>query len=121
MTSVLSSFAQIGPRDKYLLAVAATATTVYTINSGYTLTSSMTDAEFNDATTAAATPTVGQLYRDLGKVTTTYDPDTGLSTEKFVLAQLVSGTDTEGSSGIFRYIRVWAANASNKVAFARVG
>ena len=120
MTSVLSEFSQIGARDKYLLAVATTASSVYTIKSGFTLTSSMTDTEFDAATTAAAAPTVGQLYRDMGKTTTTYSPTTGLSTERFVLAQLVSGASTEGSSGVFRYIRVWAASGSG-VAFARTG
>ena len=120
MTSVLSEFAQIGPRDKYLLAVAATASSVYTVDSGFTITSSMTDTDWAAATTAAAAPTVGQLYRDLGKTTTTYSPTTGLSTERFVLAQLVSGASTEGSSGVFRYLRVWSA-AGTGVAFARTG
>jgi hypothetical protein len=120
MTSVLSEFAQIGPREKYLLAVAATANSVYTPVSGSTITSSMTDTAWAAVRTAAPTPTVGQLYRDLGKTTTTYSPTTGLSTERFVLAQLVSGASTEGSSGVIRYIRVWSA-AGTGVAFARTG
>ena len=122
MTSVLSEFAQIGPRDKYLLCVGTPASgQARTIVAGGTITSSMTDADWiNAANTAAATPGAASLWRDLGKTVTTYSPTTGLSTERFVLAQLVSGASTEGSSGVIRYLRVWSA-AGTGVVFARTG
>jgi hypothetical protein len=123
MSSVGSSFAQVAPRDKYLLTIGTPeAGTGRTVSSGFTVTASMSDADFA-AATASATPAAGLLYRDLGKTVTTYSPTTGLSTQKFVLAVRVLGANTEGANLSLTpvYLRVWAADATAEVSFVRTG
>jgi hypothetical protein len=125
MSSISASFAQVGTRDKYLL-VTSPATGVSDATTGaYTTTpldDSVTTTVFAAANTASALVAT-ELYRDLGKTLTVYDPATNLATEKLVLAQLVSGASTEGvsSASVIKYIRVWGADAANKVYVARVG
>jgi len=123
MSSVLSSFAQVGARDKYIVTIGTpAAATGATVDSGFTVTASMSDADFAAATTNVQ-PAAGLLYRDLGKTVTTYDPTTGLSTQKFVLAVRVLGANTEGANLSLTpvYLRVWAADAAATVSFVRTG
>lgn len=123
MSSVGSSFSQVGPREKYIVTIGTPAAgTSRTITSGQTVTASMSDADFETATDAA-TPAASLFYRDLGKTVTTYSPTTGLSTQKFVLAARVLGATTEGANlGVTPvYLRVWAADAANTVPFVRTG
>ena len=125
MSSVQSAFAQIGPREKYLIVTAAATAAGPSTTGAYTSTplgSSVTVTEFADANTASAL-VVGQLYRDLGKTLNVYDPTTNVQVEKLVLAQLMSGATTEGVSdaSVIKYVRVWAADPANKVYVARTG
>jgi hypothetical protein len=124
MSSVQSAFAQVGPREKYLVVTVAAAVGAGT-TAAYTTTpldSTATVAEFAAARTGSAL-TVGQLYRDLGKTLNVYNPTTNVQVEKYVLAQLVSGSGSEGvaTTPVGVYLRVWAADPLAKVAVARTG
>jgi hypothetical protein len=125
MSSISASFAQVGVREKYLLVTSA-ATAVSAATTGAYTTTALDDlvtvTAFADANTASAL-VAAELYRDMGKTLTVYDPSTNLETEKLVLAQLMSGASTEGvsSASVVKYIRVWAADPANKVYVARVG
>jgi len=124
MSSILANFSQVGPREKYLLVTTAAAVGAGT-TAAYTTTpleASVMVSEFDAAKTGSAL-LLTQLYRDLGKTLTVYDPATNLETEKFVLAQLMSGASTEGvsSASVIKYIRVWAADSAKHVVVARIG
>lgn len=125
MTSVTRALSQIGPREKYLLAVQTT--TYYVPNEGANLSSIMTTQEFTDATQAG--PFIGassSLYRDLGKEVVTIN---GFKQHVAVyrLCQRVLGALTEGVPVSYDeydkfYVRVWAADPSaNPVTVARIG
>ena len=120
MSSVQSSFAQVGPRGKYLLATA-TATAV-TVDAGLVVESVMTAADFATATTVDATVTVGKLYTDMGKTVNVVGTN-GLVVQKYVKARVVNGADSEGNdgSGDCVYILSWSADSAVTVKFARTG
>jgi len=124
MSSVQSAFAQVGPREKYLvvtiLAASLATGQAVTVKPTFTVSSSMTATEWAAATTGA-TPVAAALYRDVGKTVTVYNPTTNLAVEKFVAAQLVSGAATEGISAAPIYLRVWAADPLKLVAVSRTG
>jgi len=124
MSSVRSAFAQVNPREKFLLCVSHTQNVVHNGSVGK-LSALMTDADFNTATgaalTGAAIPALGDLYLDLGVTVTTYDPATNMHIAKYVLAEKMDNAASEGRSGVFRYILVWAADASKDVGFVRTG
>jgi hypothetical protein len=122
MSSVQSAFAQVGPREKYLVATGAAS--AVTVDNGKVVTSSMTLTDFNDATTTAS-PAVasGDLFFDLGKTVTLYDPDTLLSVAKYQKVALVNGAGTQGNNADVTtdlYVRVWD-DAGTAPALARLG
>ena len=127
MSSVQSAFAQVGPREKYLVQVGTPASgQAVTVNANQTVSSSMTAAEFGPGAgtaTTAATLAAGALYRDMGKTINVYNPVTNLAVERYVGTQLVAGAATEGfsSSAVLVYIRVWAADPAKTVGVARTG
>lgn len=125
MSSVARAPSQIGPREKYLLAIAET--TYYVPNEGATINTLMTVQEFTDATQAG--PFIGiasSLYRDLGKEVYTLD-GSQRQVALYRLCQRVLGATTEGVPVSYDeydkfYIRVWAANPlSDPVTVARIG
>ena len=121
MSSVQSAFAQVGPREKYLVATAGTASAV-TVDDGKVVESSMSVADFAAATTTSAVAS-GDLFFDLGKTVTVYDPDTLLSVEKYQKVALVNGAGTQGNDADVttdRYVRVWN-DAGTAPALARLG
>lgn len=124
MTSVLRHIAQIDPTTKYLIAL--TTTTVYTINSGATLTSTMTDAAFT-AATGTTTQVANTVFRDLGKFVMTYTASGQKQhTALYRLVQPQLGYTTEGVPGNYAtqryYVRVWAADDTVlPITVARVG
>ena len=122
MSSVQSAFAQVGPREKYLVATGAVS--AVTVKDGEVVTSSMSEADFTAATTTAAPAVVsGNLLFDLGKTVTVYDPDTLLSVAKYQKVALVNGAGTQGNDADVAadlYVRVWN-DAGDAPALARVG
>jgi hypothetical protein len=120
MSSVRSAFAQVNSREKFLLCVKGDTATVRA--PGATKPEAlMTVASFIAATGAGTQPTNGDLFVDLGVTVTTYDPTTNMHAVRYVLAEKVDGADSEGRSGVFRYICVWAADPTVKVGFVRTG
>ena len=132
MSSVQSAYAQIGPREKYLVVTLGSSAVLVTVDDGDVVTSSMGFEAFDDATTAAAgtaAVATGQLYRDLGKTVVVHDDTTLLAVAKYQKVQLVNGPDSEGV-GNFEladaYLLVWragavAANGAAGTGVARVG
>ena len=125
MSSVQSAFSQVAPREKFLVATGAAVNRV--VVSGETVTSSMSSTAWsgaNGATAAGAAITAGDLFRDMGKTVTVYDPDTLLAVEKYQKVFLVAGPGSEGvPTGTLpadRYVRVWDAAGSDPE-LARVG
>jgi hypothetical protein len=122
MSSVLTSFAQIEPSIKYLLALETT--TVYSQNAGTAITATMADAAFTSAT-STSTKAAGTEFRDLGKFVMTYN--TGkMHTALYRLVQPQLGYTTEGVPAAYAtqkfYVRVWAADESIlPVTVARTG
>lgn len=125
MTSVTRAVSQIGPREKYLLAVQET--TYFVPEEDATLSSIMTTQAFSDATQAG--PFVGvasSLYRDLGKEVVTINGN-NQHVAVYRLCQRVLGAMTEGVPVSYDeydkfYVRVWAADPSaNPVTVARIG
>ena len=123
MSSIQSAFAQVGAREKFLVQVgSAVSGQAVTLKPGKSVEASMTATAFA-AAVDAATPAAGGLYRDMGKTITVYNPATNLVVERYVGAQLVSGSGSEGvaTSPVLVYLRVWAALATNTVGVARTG
>jgi hypothetical protein len=123
MSSVQSAFAQVGPREKYLVATGAAVGV--TVDAGEVVTSSMSSTAFGDVT-SSANATSGQLFLDLGKTVTVYDGTTLLAVEKYQKVALVNGPDTEGNDADAavtngdRYLRVWNSAGANPL-LARTG
>ena len=111
MSSVQSSFAQVGPRGKYLLATGSA--TAVTVDTGFVVESVMTETDFEDATSSDTSVTTGKLYVDMGKTVNVVGTN-GLVVEKYVKARIVDGADSEGNngSGVCVFILVWAADAT---------
>ena len=110
MSSLLNTYDQIGKRIQYFISVAST--TIYTVNSGASVSSLMTTAEFT-AATSSNTKTSGTIYRDTGKIITIYDSE-GQHVVRYAKVQEVNGADTEGVPGNYNtngsfYIPVWSA------------
>jgi len=124
MSSAQRSFAQIGARIKFFIAVQGTD--YFYPSEDATRTAVMTEAEFLAATHGGPPGRASSLYRDLGESVTTYIPGSGsLHLNIYRLVQRVNGATTEGVSGdeydIF-YIRTWSADpATYPVTVARVG
>jgi len=120
MSSVQSAFAQVGPREKYLVATGAAIGV--TVDAGEVVTSSMSKTDF-DAVTTASNAASGDLFLDLGKTLVIHDADSLLAVAKYQKVQLVNGADTEGNDAdvtTVRYIRVWNS-AGDSPLLARVG
>ena len=124
MTSVQRSFAQIGERIKFLIAIQGTEY-FYPVEDA-TRTAVMTEAGFLAATHGGPPGASSSLYRDLGESVTTCIPGPGgLHLNIYRLVQRMNGPQTEGVSGdeydIF-YVRTWSADPTTyPVTVARVG
>ena len=120
MSSVQSAFAQVGPREKYLVATGAAIGVV--VDAGEVVTSSMSVTAFGNVTTSSPA-TSGDLFLDLGKTLVIHDDNTFLAVEKYQKVALVNGPDTEGNDADVaadRYVRVWNATGDAPL-LARVG
>jgi hypothetical protein len=123
MSSSFRAPSQIGPREKYLLAISST--TYYVPEDGSTFSAIMTTQDFSDSVETDE-GTTSSLYRDLGKEVVTIN-----SAQQHVavyrLCQRVLGATTEGVPVDYDghdkfYIRVWAADpVANPVTVARIG
>jgi hypothetical protein len=123
MSSVQSAFAQVGPREKYLVATGAATNVV--VNAGEVVTSSISQTDFEAVTTAGTAITSGQLFLDLGKTVVVHGDNTLLAVEKYQKVQLVKGADTEGNNVDTApagdlYVRVWTSAGSAPL-LARLG
>ena len=123
MSSLLNTYDQIDKRIQYFISLVNT--TIYTVNSGQSVTSLMTTASFSSATTSG-TKLQGTIYRDTGKTVITYDSE-GKHIARYVKVQEVNGASTEGvpvnynTTGSY-YIPVWAAfPSSTPIQIARFG
>ena len=122
MSSVQSSFAQVGPRGKYLLVTDTIAVTeAFTVDT--VVESVMTETAFETATSKVANDTTGNLYVDMGKTVNVVSDTNGLVVEKYVKARVVNGADSEGNDGSEDcvYILSWSADSAVTVKFARTG
>ena len=122
MTSVQRSFAQIGERIKFLIAIQGTEY-FYPVEDA-TRTAVMTEAGFLAATHGGPPGASSSFYRDLGESVTTCIPG-GLHLNIYRIVQRMNGPQTEGVSGdeydIF-YVRTWSADPTTyPVTVARVG
>lgn len=122
MTSVLRYTAQIEPSIRYLLALETT--TVYSLNSGASVTATMSATAFT-AATSTSTQATGTQFRDLGKFVMTYDSKKQY-TALYRLVQPQLGYTTEGVPAAYAiqkfYVRVWTADGSIlPISVARTG
>ena len=87
MSSLLNTYDQVDKRIQYFISLVNT--TIYTVNSGQSVTSLMTTASFSSATTSG-TKLQGTIYRDTGKIVITYDSE-GKHIARYVRVQEVNG------------------------------
>ena len=125
MSSVFSSPAQVDRRTGYFYVIADhTTDNCVSVNSGYTLTATMTSANFATATTGNTSVDQYMILRDMGKQVTIVHATTGLHTQVWRRVQVVNGAATEGvplTTPIDLYVLVWSANASTAVSVVRTG
>ena len=123
MTSLQTHIAQIPGRVRFFLAIADCGKT--TIDSGKSVTSLMTSAEFSDATSTAGTG-VDQttLMRDMGKSITVIgnDKKQQIAVYRLVQQQLDDDGYSEGADleATPFYVKVWDSNGSG-VGVVRTG
>jgi len=138
MSSTLRTVAQIPPRIKYLVAVAATSDASDNILSDLCYSFTCPVGTFSESlitsTAAAAVPlasitqdnlALGDLYKDLGRQLVIYDAATDAHLIIYREVQIVDD-DAAGTEGVpidyptARYVRVWAASGAG-VRVARTG
>jgi hypothetical protein len=122
MSSVLRYTAQIEPSVKYLLALETA--TVYSLNSGASVTATMSESAFT-AATSTSTKAAGTQFRDLGKFVITYNSQKQ-HTALYRLVQPQLGYTTEGVPAVYAtekfYVRTWTADGSIlPISVARTG
>jgi hypothetical protein len=127
MSSVFSSPAQVDRRTGYFYVVAnLDGNNCVSVDSGYTLTATMTSAEFDTATTANTDVDSGMILRDMGKQVTIVNATTGLHTQVWRRVQVVNGATSEGvlasvvATPVDIYVLTWAAAGTN-VSVVRTG
>jgi hypothetical protein len=133
MTSVCSSYSQIGSKIKYLLTTSDTTNFYCPKDPFMKIPSIMTEAEFVNAFDEPNPPYAsGELLRDMGKTIVVLG-ENQLEVAKYTQVQSVDGFKTEGVPDDYnnltfgkRFVRVWHAdpnplNPSTKVAVARIG
>jgi hypothetical protein len=138
MSSTLRTVAQIPPRIKYLVAVAATSDGSANILADTCYSFTCAAGTFSESlisnTAAAAVPiasltadnfATGDLYKDLGRQLVIYDATTDAHLIIYRAVQIVDD-DAAGDEGVpptyptARYVRVWAASGAG-VRVARTG
>jgi hypothetical protein len=139
MSSTLRTVAQIPPRIKYLVAVAATSNASANILAdtcySFTCAAGTFSKSLISTTEAAAIPSnanvtaddfaAGDLYKDLGRQLVIYDATTDAHLIIYRAVQIVDD-DAAGHEGVpptyptARYVRVWAASGAG-VRVARTG
>jgi len=138
MSSTLRTVAQIPPRIKYLVAVAATSDCSANILADTCYSFTCAAGTFSESlisnTAAAAIPiasltkddfAAGDLYKDLGRQLVIYDATTDAHLIIYRAVQIVDD-DVAGDEGVpptyptARYVRVWAASGAG-VRVARTG
>jgi hypothetical protein len=118
MSSVVASFKQVPARGGHLLAVSDNDSIVFV---DATVTYLMTTTAWAAAIEDGLPIDIGNLYRDMGKTVTVYNPVTNLAVERWAKVMLVNGPASEGvaTSPVVGYVKVWTA-AGTGVDVARV-
>lgn len=111
--SLLRSIAQIDNRIRFLVARDSTAT--YTVNSGYTTKSVMTETDFETATDPGTSVSAGNVLRDMGKSVTLVDSD-GQHVATMRQVQLMDGVNSEGVVGSWdsvpiTFVSTWTSDS----------
>lgn len=138
MSSNLRTVAQIPPRIKYLVAVAATSDASDNLLSDLCYSFTCPEGTFSESLIssidAAAVPlasitlvnlSAGQLFKDLGRQLVIYDATSDAHLVVYRAVQLVDD-EANGHEGVppdyptARYVRVWAASGAG-VRVARTG
>ena len=127
MSSVQTSFAQIGPREKYFIVTGA-AVVGFEIPPGNSAAggfdSLVSSTEFGTPTGSSLA--AGTLLKDLGRSITVYDDTTLLKVATYQKVARVSGGPTSEGDATFgtgtdTYVLVWTTDETVTVGVARVG
>lgn len=122
MSSVLATPGQTPSRVKFLRVALATTVLPHTVDTS--VTSMMTSAAFDAATTAGSALGLGVMLKDMGKEVVVYDATSLAHLAIYRLVSLVAGTtDSEGDENFATfYVKVWDENGVNAaVALSRAG
>jgi hypothetical protein len=124
MSSILRTYSQIPARAKHLIGITDGSIGPFSEISAFTLS----PGEFINMTSVATEEDIsgllgfvilgdisGNLYKDLGRQVTVYDPATHAHLAVFRQVQLVNGLDTEGVCAAVNrcatiYMKVWSSN-----------
>ena len=123
MSSLLTSFAQVDTRIKFLKALGTT--TVYTpTTTNRSLSGTISSAAFT-ASTTTSTYASGTVFRDMGKSIIVYNT-LYQDIAKYTLVQPQKGRDSEGVPDNYTtqkfYVQVWAASDTpTAITVGRVG